>query len=76
MHLTIACSLQASTATIEPAFDGELDAQMLQHAVKVLGGQNESIASLQGYVDQAERDIAIVTEAARGPDLLTVSAQQ
>ena len=72
---TLCAGMQASVAAPQAALVGQLDPATLQHAAKVLSGQNESIASLQEYVDRVERDIAIVMEAARGPDTLVVSTQ-
>jgi hypothetical protein len=53
-----------------------VDSRTLADAAALLGEHNRGVASLQGHLRRAERDMALVQEAAKGPDVMMVTSQR
>ena len=62
-------------ASAAPASALGVGEQTLADAAALLGEQNRGVASLHDHLRRVERDIALVLESAKGPDMLMVTSQ-
>jgi hypothetical protein len=74
--LCAAVELQGSVASGSSATAAGVDERTLAHAAELVGEHNKGIASLQKHLRKVERDVSLVIESAKGPEMLLVSPQR
>lgn len=74
--LCAAVELQGSVASGASVTAAGVDERTLVNAAELVGEHNKGIVSLQKHLRKVERDVSLVVESAKGPEMLLVSSQR